>query len=685
MKSYITIKAIRLFISLLLLGNAAFSQQVITNSSAKAAIGCAPTDLNILVTQGSDALGCYYDVEYRPIWALIAGSLCNINQAPYGFYVEFSGATISGNPFRTGAWLLSAIQTIGTNFVYWNKQPMGVCPLPTNSIPTNQLQKARIRVTPGSGNVTVTVRELTGGSWPNVWAPPIPSNASGWQSPGNLPYSGVWDCGMVSTFSPPPIAYNIGPNTPVCSGTFMVLNLSPVPPAGSTVTWYRSNTPCPTGNPPGAGWTVAQTGGNSYNTNAMTNSACFVAVITTGCYSYISIVKTVTVCPGAPSATITATQVGIYLPLQLINNQYRACIQWQGMLTLSPITFPCPTTIIWEKKYTGTTVWTPIASSLNQTQINTQPLFLLSSIGCYTGYDFRAKLVNACGTTYVPFTIFIDNLANGGAIKTQSSNFYDVGSGTNIAPILCYEMGTRLVHTTTCGKIKWWEYRDEITPCSNNFPPTWTNASGSNGTSTWFTGNLIKTRQYRVLVENGGCNNDLPLPNQGIYSNVFTVTVKPELIVNISTTSNLLCMNPILTATTSYGPCNYAIASFKWYFNGTLIPAATVSTYQPTKPGNYSVVVSDGQCKSTAKSNVITICAAKLVVTGPCCICPNETVAVSAVVTYSPNNCGPTPTYLWSNGATTSSIQVTQQGNYSVTVTWGTCILTGTAYIGPCQ
>lgn len=694
MKYNITKKAIRLIIGLLLIGNAAFGQKMRSHTEElRMASNCVYTDYNITATQGADAQGCYYDIAFNLLWTAGTMSGCNQNDLPHGVCVEFTGTTITSTGAPITAWISGAIRNpasvLGSNFVYWTKQPLGTCTTLVNEIPNNVPQNVRIRVGPATGPVNVYVKILSGNSWtsasPPTWVPP--ANQSDWTAI-SLPYRNYWLCGMDYTFNPPSITYNIGPNTSVCSGTFMVLNLSPAPPAGSTVTWYRSNTPCPSVNPwDVAGWGApAQIGGNSYNTNAMTNNTCFVAVVTTGCWSYISNVRTVTVCPDAPSASISATPVNPYPVLQYINNQWRACLQWQGTLTLAPTAFPCPTTITWWLKYTGTTVWTQITLPPNQTYYNTNLLYLLSSLGCYTGYDFQVKLVNACGTTILPFTIFIDNIADKGIIKTQTSAFYDVGSGTNTAPILCYGMGTRLVHTTTCGKIKWWEYRDEITPCSNNFPSTWIIAPGSNGTATWFTNNLIKTRQYRALVENGGCNDDPPLPDQGIYSNPFTVTVKPELTVNIATTSNLLCMNPVLTASTSYGPpCNYPIASYQWYFNGTLIPGATGLTYHPTGPGNYSVEVSDGQCKSKATSNVITICDAKLVVKSPCCVCLNETVTVSAVVTYSPNNCGPIPTYLWSNGATTPSIQVTQQGNYSVTVTWGTCILTGTAYVGPCN
>ncbi|MES2276362.1 MAG: hypothetical protein V4592_10090 [Bacteroidota bacterium] len=694
MKLNITYKNIRLLICLLLISSTVFGQrgQILTKSVGKTAIGCAAGDLNINVTQGSDAQGCFYDVEYKPIWSLTASQFCDINQAPHGFYVEFSGATIASSPIRTGAWLAGAVQTPASptgNFVYFNKQPAGTCPLPTSAIPSGQLQKARIRINPGTGPVTVVVRTLIGQSWPNTWAPPIPANAAGWLPPGNQPYSGVWDCGTSFIFTPPTQNYNIGTNTSVCSGAFATLNLSPAPPAGSQVTWYRSGTniACPSTTPwDVAGWgTAAQTSGNSFPTNALTHTECFVAVVKQGCWSYVSNVKTITVCNGAPGATIATTPTGANAALQLINNQYHACIQWQGKLNLTLSPTSCPATITWEKKPTSLNTWTTISTTGSPTQINTGLLYLLSSVGCNSGYDFRAKLVNACGTTYVPITIMIDNHPVPGQIHTQSTSFYDVGTGTSIAPILCNKMGTQLVEIPTCGTIDHWEYQHETAPCSGIFT-SWQTIPGSGTTSTWWTGNLTATTKYRAAIKNGACGT--------VPSTAITVKVRPELLVSIAQpASPLLCTNPVLTAATSYDGCNSSTVNYpltyQWYQDGVPIAGvnATHKTYTPLKPGNYSVVVSDGTCKTETKSNVVTLCAPTLVVAqSSCCVCSaTDVVSLSAVIT---GNCGPMPTYTWSNGATTASISVTVAGTYAVTVhfpgTSTACNLHASAIVGNC-
>ncbi|MDB4324281.1 T9SS type A sorting domain-containing protein [Crocinitomicaceae bacterium] len=139
------------------------------------------------------------------------------------------------------------------------------------------------------------------------------------------------------------------------------------------------------------------------------------------------------------------------------------------------------------------------------------------------------------------------------------------------------------------------------------------------------------------------------------------------------TTATISQGNPITSCTspaslsTPFGTGN----TYQWNLSGVNIVGETNSTYNATNSGNYSVTVTNGLCTSTSSETSVTINT------------PPSTPAITAggtttfcdggsVVLTSSSVTGNT----WSNGATTQSITVTQGGNYSVTVSNGTCSAT---------
>ena len=110
--------------------------------------------------------------------------------------------------------------------------------------------------------------------------------------------------------------------------------------------------------------------------------------------------------------------------------------------------------------------------------------------------------------------------------------------------------------------------------------------------------------------------------------------------------------------------------TFQWYNNGQVIAGATSSTYQATSTGNFTVKISDGACNTTSSpvSVLVNQIPSNLVnASGNTTFCAGGNVTLYALGTG---------TYLWSNGATTQSINVAQSGDYSVIVSNNGCTST---------
>jgi hypothetical protein len=155
---------------------------------------------------------------------------------------------------------------------------------------------------------------------------------------------------------------------------------------------------------------------------------------------------------------------------------------------------------------------------------------------------------------------------------------------------------------------------------------------------------------YSVTVSDGTCS---------ATSTATSVTVNPLPAATVTPLgSTTFCQGGSVTLRASEG------ASYLWS-NGATTRDITVSA-----SGSYSVAVSDGNCSATSTATAVTVNPlppATIAVEGSLALCPNASVTLRAPAGYS---------YLWSNGATTEAITVTEGGNYTVRVSSATCSAT---------
>lgn len=154
----------------------------------------------------------------------------------------------------------------------------------------------------------------------------------------------------------------------------------------------------------------------------------------------------------------------------------------------------------------------------------------------------------------------------------------------------------------------------------------------------WSTGQTTKKivvtqpGNYSVTVTNvSGCTDVLNFTVQGVQPPNPMVAVPP------------ICAGSSATLTAAGG----SFASYLWS-NGLTTPSITVNT-----AGNYGVTVSNNiGCTGSASAPVIIAPLPNVTITGPATGCPGQTITLSGPPGMA--------NYQWSNGASTSGIQVSQ-------------------------
>ncbi|HRG59614.1 MAG TPA: T9SS type A sorting domain-containing protein [Bacteroidia bacterium] len=164
-----------------------------------------------------------------------------------------------------------------------------------------------------------------------------------------------------------------------------------------------------------------------------------------------------------------------------------------------------------------------------------------------------------------------------------------------------------------------------------------------------------------VAINSNGCSDTLILNNYitctGDSANNcnHTVSTNPSGIVNACIGSTV----PINSNT------NLSNAIYQWNRNGVIISGASQPEYYATQDGNYTLTVFNAQgCPITStvvqiNYNLPSSLAPTITATGNPGPCGNVNMVLTANGSFT--------NYLWSNGQTGNSINVTQGGTYTVT------------------
>ncbi|HWR33898.1 MAG TPA: hypothetical protein VN451_10240, partial [Chitinophagaceae bacterium] len=348
--------------------------------------------------------------------------------------------------------------------------------------------------------------------------------------------------------------------------------------------------------------------------------------------------QSVTVCPGNPIPTLTATA-----------------------------TVPPGFTVVWYNAPTGGSI---VASPI------------LNTAGTVTYYAASRDNITLCESiTRTPVTLTITQVpaatitAGGATTFCQGGNVvltanagtsYLWSTGATTQSITVSTAGSYSVTVTTGSCVS---TSPSTTVTVNPLPAASVSAGGPTTFCQGLSVVLTASAGSSWLWSNGATTQSITVTTSGNYS--VTVTNSFGCSANSAATSVTVNPNPPAVVTAG-GPITFcqggsvtltanAGTAYLWSNGAT---TQSISVNGPLGPTNYTVQVTQaGGCVSNSPTTVVTVNSvpvANITAGGPLTFCQGSNV----VLTASPGS-----SWLWSNGATTQSITVTNSGSFSVVVT----------------
>ena len=551
--------------------------------------------------------------------------------------VTLTSSSPTNNIWSTGATTQSiVVNTPGSYFVHLDN---GSCSSPNSTAVTVTAGStpAAPTITPGGpttfctgGSVTLTSSAGTSYLWSNgattasinvttggTYTVQV-TNASGCQSPVSA--------GTTVTVNTPPAAPTITPGGPTtfCAGGSVTLTSS----AGTSYLWSNGATTASINVTTAGSYTVQVT--NASGCQSVASAATVVTVNALPAAPTITPGGPTTFCAGG-SVTLTSSAGTAYL--------------WSNGATTASINVT--TAGSYTVQVTNSGCQSP-ASAPTVVTVNALPAAPTITPGGPTTFcaGGSVTLTSSAGTSYLwstGATTASINVTTAGSYTVQVTNASGCQSSAS-APTVVTINALPAAPTITAG--------GPTTFCNGN-SVTLTSSAGTS--YLWSTGattasiNVTTTGTYTVQVTNAsGCQS---AASTGTTVTVTTGPPAPTITAGGSTT---FCAGGSVTLTSSAG------TTYLWS-NGATTPSINATT-----SGSYTVQITNASgCQSVASTaTVVTVNALPAVPTitpsGPTTFCSGGSVTLTSSAGTS---------YLWSNGATTASINVTTSGSYTVQVT----------------
>jgi hypothetical protein len=399
--------------------------------------------------------------------------------------------------------------------------------------------------------------------------------------------------------------------------------------------------------------TAASAGSYLWSNGANTQS---ITVTTGGSYS-------VNVSTNGCSATSTPTVVSILpSPTAVITNTGSTTFCSGGSVVLNAPTAPTGSTFTYVWRLNGNPITGATAQTFTANAAGAYSLVVTNNQGCTATSANTTVVVNALPTATI--TASGSTTICAGASVTLSAPAGAAYVWSNGATTQSIAASTAGAYTVTVNSNGCTATSSATTVTVNALPIATISASGATNLCQGSSVTLTASPATTYLWSTGATTPSITVNTAGNYSVASTTngctassaptTINVQALPSASISvigATTFCQGASVTLTAS------SAGSYLWS-NG-----ATTQTIVATTPGNYTVQVSSNGCSATSSAIPVVVNAlptASINAAGPTSFCQGGTVTLTAA---------PASAYLWSNGATTSSITVNTSGSYGVQLT----------------